>query len=125
MFSSRDLLALQMLDGVGDQTLRKLISSQTNASELESMTDSELRSVFSTDKGLKSFKEDFLSSLEKADYELEKFYDSNIEVVAFGDARYSKNLALIEDFPIFLYCIGNVNLLSKDKNIAVIGTRDN
>ena len=45
MLTVIDLFALQMLDGVGDQTLRKIILSKASISELMSSTEKDIALV--------------------------------------------------------------------------------
>lgn len=46
-----------------------------------------------------------------------------INVVSYDDKDYPKNLKQIYDFPICLYCKGNINLLNNTIKIAMIGSR--
>ena len=47
-----------------------------------------------------------------------------LEVVSYNDKEYPEQLKHISDYPICLYCKGNIELLNKSKKIAIIGCRD-
>ena len=47
-----------------------------------------------------------------------------IEVITYNDKRYPRQLRNITDYPICLYCKGNVELLNRTKKLAIIGCRD-
>ena len=125
MISLINLYALQSLEGVGDTTIRKIISSKLAIGDLMDFTQNELRKYFSTEKAVDSFRNNFYNAQNGAEYEIEKYKANGIDIIHYFDNYYPKNLSRIEDFPIFLYCVGNKNLLLENNNIAVIGTRDN
>lgn len=47
-----------------------------------------------------------------------------LKVLSYKDKEYPKQLKYISDYPICLYCKGNIELLNKTKKIAIIGCRD-
>lgn len=47
-----------------------------------------------------------------------------LEVIACNDKEYPKQLKYVSDYPVCLYCKGNIGLLSEKKKIAIIGCRD-
>lgn len=47
-----------------------------------------------------------------------------LEVISCNDKEYPKQLKYISDYPICLYCKGNIDLLNEKKKIAIIGCRD-
>lgn len=47
-----------------------------------------------------------------------------LEVVSYNDKEYPEQLKHVSDYPICLYCKGNIELLNKSKKIAIIGCRD-
>ena len=47
-----------------------------------------------------------------------------ILLIHYLDARYPKRLNAIEDFPVVLFAIGNINLLEKTKIVAMVGSRE-
>ncbi len=47
-----------------------------------------------------------------------------LEVISCNDKKYPKQLKYVSDYPICLYCKGNIGLLSEKKKIAIIGCRD-
>ena len=63
--------------------------------------------------------------LLEADNDLNFCFEKNIKVVSYYDENYPRYLKLLDDAPIFLYCKGNIELLSSQNNAAVVGTRNN
>lgn len=47
----------------------------------------------------------------------------NWKVISYNDALYPKELLQISDFPVVLFCDGDINLLSSKHKISVVGTR--
>lgn len=47
-----------------------------------------------------------------------------LEVISCNDKEYPKQLKYVSDYPVCLYCKGNIGLLSEKKKIAIIGCRD-
>lgn len=125
MLSTSDIIALKSLQGIGDQTIRKIIKSNKSVADLQYSSSSELKQIFRNENDVLTIKNNFSSAKESAEYELEKYADQSIFVISYFDNQYPKNLANIEDFPILLFCKGDLSLFESDKNIAVIGTRDN
>ena len=124
MISLIDLLAFHSIPGVGDQTIRKIIRLNLTTKDITKLNDSSLSKIFTSQKSLQIFKENFQGAQENAEYEVEKYASQGIEVIHYFHDSYSPTLALLEDFPLFLFCRGNVQLLKHIKNIAVIGTRE-
>lgn len=55
---------------------------------------------------------------------LERMENMKINVVSCDDENYPINLKQIYDFPICLYCKGNINLLKYTVKIAMVGSRE-
>ena len=125
MISKTEILALKSLDGIGDSTIRKIINSDLSIEEISSFNQEMLKKLFIKDQAINSFKNNIKLKIESAELELENYSDNNIEVIAYGENKYPKLLSTIKDYPVLLYCIGNTNLLRNDKNVAIIGTREN
>ena len=125
MIGSIELYALQSLEGIGDQSLRKIISKGYTINELLNLRDEDLKKVLPSKITNEFLNECYYGALDRAGNDFERFERANIFVVSFHHNYYPPNLRLLEDFPILLYCIGNKELLVKDENIAVIGTREN
>lgn len=54
--------------------------------------------------------------------ELEFLIKNNIQIINYTQKEYPQKLLNIYDFPLVLYCIGNLQLLN-GKNIAIVGSR--
>lgn len=55
-------------------------------------------------------------------YYIEYMNKNNIKVISIKDKEYPSKLKNIYDFPICIYCKGNIELLNK-KSIAIVGSR--
>lgn len=60
-------------------------------------------------------------NLEKQIEILEK---KNIKILTYEDKEYLRQLKNINDFPICLFCKGNIELLKRKNKIAIVGSRD-
>jgi DNA processing protein len=125
MIESIEFYALQLLEGIGDQSLRKIISKRYSINELLHLPDEDLKKVLPSKITHEFLNNNFYQAFERAESDFERFDRSQIYVVNYNDDYYPPYLRLLEDFPILLYCIGNKALLRKEENIAVIGTREN
>jgi len=125
MLATLDILALKLISGIGDVTIRKIITSNLEIKDLYHLSSAELKSIFRSEKDLLKIKESFGGAYEKAEYDFQRYMDNNITVIGYFESKYPINLTKIDDFPILLFCSGNVELLKSKKNVAVIGTRDN
>ena len=67
-------------------------------------------------------KNEFELLLEQASNEVKKNYELNIKSISIFDNEYPSKLYTITDPILYLYYIGNINLLT-NKSIAIIGTR--
>lgn len=52
--------------------------------------------------------------------QIEKMRKFDIKVVTYNDKEYPQSLKFINDFPICLFCKGNIELLNKKRKIAII-----
>lgn len=125
MLTTLDILALKLISGIGDVTIRKIVLSKLNIKDLYHLSGAETKAIFRSEKDLLKIKESFGGAYEKAEYEFQKYVENNISVISYYDSTFPFNLSKIEDFPILLFCTGNIELLKSNKNVAVIGTRDN
>jgi len=69
--------------------------------------------------------EELKKNIESVNYELSKNEVQEMKIVTFFDQQYPIQLKLLKNPPLFLFCKGNIELLSSLKNIAVVGTREN
>lgn len=89
----------------------------------------EIASFISFLKEKRNLSEEIIEELENnislVKYELEKEERKDIKVISFFNTKYPIQLKLLKNPPLFLFCKGNIELLSYTKNIAVVGTREN
>lgn len=52
--------------------------------------------------------------------QIEKMKKLDIQVVTYNDKEYPQSLKFIYDFPICLFCKGNIETLNKKRKIAII-----
>jgi len=69
--------------------------------------------------------EEFENKINFIKYELSKDDCKDIKVVNYFDLMYPFQLKLLKNPPLFLFCKGNIELLTNKYNIAVVGTREN
>lgn len=119
-----DLYAISLIEGVGEGTLRKIISNEFSVRDLRNGGAS-IENLFHKRNSYELFLKDYEQYQEKAFQQISYFQDQGIEVIHCLSEAYPPNLRLLEDFPLFLYCRGNLELLKSRNNIAVIGTREN
>src|SRR4051812_38613600 len=111
MLSLDELYAISLIERVGDQTLRKIISSGKTLPELLQLGNPGLRAMFSNEKSIEAFKGSFSLLQEKAGYELDDLRKKDISLVHYHDENYPVFYRLLDDYPVFLYCRGNRELL--------------
>lgn len=127
---SKFILFLTNLDGVGDSTIRKLIISNCFRSvDFKSAADvlnwiKSHRVYFSSKFDINKLTIDTINDAKKNRVAYEEMLASNdVKYVTYFDTEYPDCLKQINDFPIILYYKGDINLLSKKKKCAIIGTR--
>ena len=111
------LLVLDQSPKVGAKTLHKILHYyKEDISRV--LTDSKDNlSKFFTGAPLEGILEARNSRLEK-----KIFQSKNIKTIFYGDSEYPNLLSEIYDFPVILYCRGNVELLNS-VSISVVGSR--
>lgn len=126
-----DTLAISRIKGVGDSSLIKLIqfSSTNEIKSFELLLNNDLRGVVSP-KALQALSavnvvRDFNVARDAAEKDLVLWQNKEISTVFINSNRYPKHLLALKDPPPFLFCKGNLNLLTETKSIAVVGTRNN
>ena len=123
--SSEDLhykIALNLIDGVGFKTAKKLMASfgdaknifsqkrQKDFEEIEGITKKVVVNILK--------KETF----ERAEKEVKFIEKHKIETLFYKDPRYPKRLKQCEDAPVLLFSKGNVDY-NNQKVICIVGTR--
>jgi DNA processing protein len=131
MKNNIEILAMSLIKGMGPKSITEIVKfMQKNnfKSVLDIDSDLLLSNVASRYSSiivneLKS--NHFMEYLDHAENQLESLSHNNIDFITFTDTRYPAILKLADNHPVFLYCKGNINLLSQWNNVAVVGTREN
>lgn len=115
------LLALQMIDGVGPATLRRLVDFAGSAQAAFYLKNSQIKDVprihpkLARALGNKKV-------LEAAEAELEFCNKHKIKVLSYLDSDYPQRLKHCKDAPVVLFYQGNIDLNYR-KVIGIVGTR--
>lgn len=131
MICDTEILAMTMLKGIGPKTIKDIINTMTedgcdsllnlNLSLLATKIRPQYYSILEDSIISNKFHKYYQIASDKIN-----FYNSNnIVLISYMNPSYPKILLLADNFPLFLYCKGNISLLNNWNNIAVIGTRDN
>jgi DNA processing protein len=115
------LLALQLIDGVGPSTLRKLVDFAGSPSAVFKLQSKSSKIPRLTEK-IKIALQDS-SYIQKAVEEIEFCKKHNIKVLPYYDDDYPRRLRHCKDAPAVLFYQGNVDLNYK-KVIGIVGTRN-
>ncbi len=116
------LIAMHFIPGIGDYTIRQLISYCGSADK-----------VFTTPKG-KLLKIPGIGPvtagiilkgkpIEQAEKEIVRAEKESVSMIFYTDKNYPSRLKQIEDAPTLLYCKGNFDL-ENAKAVAIVGTRE-
>lgn len=124
--STKHIIALQMLPGIGKQTIiKKIIPSIT----YDNITDSELQEFILNFPGRKKIEpQNIAHALSEADRILEQSEQLNIKAISYSDPEFPPALKKAlndkgkEDPAVIIYCKGDLSVLQKDA-VAVIGSR--
>jgi DNA processing protein len=54
---------------------------------------------------------------------LRRHREEKVEIISYLDSRYPEKLRYIHDFPLIIFCRGDVSLLKSQKIFGVVGTR--
>lgn len=63
-------------------------------------------------------------AFEQAQTRLEAYTIADVELLTFFDERYPNRLRELSDPPPLIYVRGNLDLLTRDQLVAVVGTRE-
>lgn len=117
-----DLLALSLIHGVGDKTLKKAIPFSC-ANELLTMSEDELIDIFPNRKTLELFTANFSEYKKQADTMYKELGSRGTYILHCENSKYPQKLLTNPDYPVFLYCTGNTDLLNNSRCCAVSGPR--
>ncbi|MBV0934181.1 DNA-processing protein DprA [Marinobacterium weihaiense] len=126
-----DALVLKSLEGVGDSSITKILefTSQQCINSLEELAHFGVESI--PLRRVPSSLREFIKTGEfkdvrlKTENELKAWADQEIFAIHRNSVQYPKQLLDLVDPPPFLFCKGNLDLLSDTRAIAVVGTRNN
>ena len=128
MIPKEDIYALNLIKNVGQATLDNLLYTYSSINDLIDSDENELNQCL---KGagktyiIDEIKNNFDKYRDRAEYELNQFYDNEIIIISKWCDEYPERMRVIKDQPPpFLYCKGNIDLLKEEKSVAVIGTRN-
>jgi DNA processing protein len=115
------LLALHLIPGIGDYTLRQLISYSGSAEKALKTPKGKLLKI----PGIGSVTADAIRNgkcFKQAEKELKKAEQEEVELLFFTDKKYPSRLKSVPDAPSLLYVKGNVDL-ENSKTVGIVGTR--
>jgi len=121
-----DIYALSLIPGIGNESLKKLVNSESSLSELISSPEDKLRLLV---KGIRAtsilaLKNEMTAYQDEAKNRLSNYERRGIELISYWDENYPAYFKLIDDAPVFLYAKGNLKLLEERKCVAIVGTRE-
>lgn len=113
---------ISRLPKIGTKTLKKLLDKYETPEKIYKLTKNELMKD-------KIIGEKLIETVLNKDYRknLDKYIEymkmEKINIITINDKEYPKNLKQINDYPMYLYAKGNLELLNR-KSIAVVGSRN-
>ena len=124
MLDERQLLALLSLPGIGRATGRAILEASGHGPiDMQALVDL-IGSMKLPSRGhAKPQSWELERALSKADQVLERCGGEGIQVIASGAAAFPQRLALAHDTPLLLFVRGPIPALSRERAVAVIGTR--
>lgn len=120
------LLVLQNAKGVGLKAQHKFIES-IDAHLIQSEGDAvkAILCFLSTSKRFEQIpSEEVKGRLDRALDEKLRLQDEGIDIVSIFDDEYPWRARIDGDYPVLLYCRGDIALLNANHSVAIIGTRE-
>ncbi len=127
-----EIYALSRIKGIGPKAISTILD-HLEATSIDSIKDVDLELLLN-DQRLSRYKtiisenltwDIFERHIQVAQEKIAEIEENNISIVCITDKNYPPLLKLTKDAPVFLYCKGNLSLLTSSNNIAVVGTRNN
>ncbi|SKC59919.1 DNA-processing protein DprA [Ohtaekwangia koreensis] len=115
------LLALHFIPGIGDYTIRQLVSYCGSAEKVFKTPKGKLLKI----PGIGKITADTISNelpFKNAEKELKIAEKENTRLIFYTDKDYPYRLKLVSDAPSLLYVKGNVDF-ENTKSVAIVGTR--
>jgi DNA processing protein len=119
--SRLSLLALHFIPGIGDRTMRQLISYSGSAERIFKMPRGKLLNI----PGIGAVTAESIikgKPFAVAEQEIKRAETADVKLVFFTDKDYPSRLKALSDAPSLLYCKGNLDLECA-KTVGIIGTR--
>lgn len=117
-----DLFSFSFINGVGEKTLKKLRKID-KLDDLYSMDDNELLQYLPDKNTVNEFRTKFDEYREKAYTCRKKLAADGALILSMENSMYPEKLLEADSFPVFLYCIGNINLITHSPAAAISGPR--
>lgn len=124
------IIALLSLKGIGRKSIYKFLMENRKELAQADLSDDNLVTLMkkfanSNKKSAELETVDVKNALYNAESMIQNQLEQNIDIVTIFDEYYPNNfLSLENDAPIILYAKGNIELLKKEKFLAVIGSRN-
>lgn len=116
-----DLLALNLVPGVGSVMFQTILSYCGGASQVFQLPDAKLRKIPGVgEKTIAAIKNSEVR--QKAEKEFAYTQKNNIDIISFLDDRYPKRLLHCPDFPPILFRQGTADL-NAERMVNIVGTR--
>ncbi|MBE5818686.1 MAG: hypothetical protein E7312_06480 [Clostridiales bacterium] len=117
-----DLFAISLIPGVGDKTLKKA-SEFITANALLNASDDELADVFPTKKAADIFCTSFDDFRALAKQKRQQLMQMGAVILHRDNSKYPQRLLTNPDHPVFLYCLGDPEMLNNRASAAISGPR--
>jgi len=119
------LLSLNELKGIGTKTIIEIYNEFKYIYKSRLIYDEFLEYLIEKKNFSEEQIEEFENKINFIKHEISKEYFKNIKIINYFDKEYPLQLLLLKNPPLFLFCKGNIELLSSLYNIAIVGTREN
>ncbi len=95
-----------------------------NVEEIFNQTDDKIKNILMRHSSFRKKNYSFSLNhyIDKAVDEIDKAIKKDINIITFEEKSYPKNLLSTIDYPIVLYCYGNLEE-QDDRSVAIVGTR--
>jgi DNA processing protein len=115
------LLALHFVPGIGDYTIRQLVSYCGSADKVFTTPKGKLQKI----PGIGPVIANTISNgkpYAEAEKEIKRALRDSVEIVFYTDKKYPSRLKQIPDAPTLLYCKGNIDF-EIPRTVGIVGTR--
>ncbi len=119
------LLALKLIRGVGDVSLRLIADAVQGGTPWEAVLAEPWRFLRRNIAAAarEAIQTDFPAYMHSAEEKLSQYQEQGVSVCCMLDAEYPEQLHELKDPPVLLYTRGDISILSRMKGVAVVGAR--